>query len=92
MSWAAPADDGGAPITSYVVTATRVYVEPQPDLAPVAAPAELFAVPDVETSIRLPVYDPNGDPVTTTLISADEANIARQKRLLHKVVRAMLVS
>jgi hypothetical protein len=70
VSWSPPADDGGAPITRYDVTATRVFVEPQPDLPPVAVAAELYASPGGgPVALRLPVYDPNGDPVTLTKLS-----------------------
>lgn len=60
VSWDVP-DNGGAPITGYQATATRVYVEPQPNEAPVtvAGPPLFTVVAGTPTTVGLPAFDPN---------------------------------
>lgn len=70
VSWTSPADDGGAPVTSYQVTATRVYIEPPANEPPTAAsmsvPLQLSAV-ERSASFDVPASDPNGDSLTLAL-------------------------
>lgn len=71
VSWDVPAD-GGTPITGYSVTATRVSLDPRPDLPPVAdfvagPDFRMLAVPALESRVRIPAYDPNGGPLTLEL-------------------------
>lgn len=80
VSWDVP-DNGGAPIIGYEATATRVYLQPQPNEAPVVTGALSVALnqsdpPTTVTSpvtVSLPVFDPNyADALTLTIDPASE--------------------
>lgn len=66
VTWDVP-DNGGAPITAYTVVATRVFLEPQPDLDPIAPTASLDVVAGSTATVEVPAYDPNGDPLTVVV-------------------------
>ena len=66
VTWDAPAN-GGAPITSYVATAHRIYLEPQPDQPPVAGDMDLVMTPGATVVSGVPAFDPNGDSLSLTV-------------------------
>ncbi|MGH9132385.1 MAG: Ig-like domain-containing protein, partial [Ilumatobacteraceae bacterium] len=66
VSWEVPAN-GGAPITSYVATAHRVYLEPQPDAPPLAGAINLVTTAAATVISGVPAFDPNGDALTLTV-------------------------
>ena len=67
VSWDVPGN-GGAPITGYQATATRVYVEPQSNLDPVVTgPANITVVQGTSITFGVPAFDPNGDALDLTV-------------------------
>lgn len=76
VSWDAPVDDGGVPITEYVATAYRVALVPHANVAPVTAPIGseridigvpvLYTTP-LSATAHVRAFDPNGDDLALTI-------------------------
>ena len=63
VRWIAPAN-GGAPITSYVATAHRIFLQPQADQAPVADNMTVHMSKGTTLVTGVAAFDPNGDALT----------------------------
>jgi hypothetical protein len=66
VSWNAPAN-GGAPITRYVATAHRIYLQPQPNQPPVADNMTVYMAKSTTLVTGVPAFDPNGDALSMTV-------------------------
>jgi hypothetical protein len=76
VSWDAPIDNGGVPITEYTATAYRVALVPHANVPPVAAPVGsevidlgvplLYTTP-LSATAHVRAYDPNGDDLALTI-------------------------
>lgn len=75
VTWDAPADDGGAPITGYAVSA-QIVPAPLAQEAPIAPPATFTIVQGAPTDIRLPAHDANGDTLEITNVAITSGNPA----------------
>ena len=68
ISWTAPAN-GGSPITTYVATAHRIFLQPQPDQPPVAGDMNLSMRRSRTVVTGVPAFDPNGDALTLLTVN-----------------------
>ena len=66
VSWDAPAN-GGAPITRYVATAHRIYLQPQPNQPPVADNMTVYMSKAKTLVTGVAAFDPNGDALSLTV-------------------------
>lgn len=71
VTWTAPTDDGGAPITGYAVTMERRYHAPAVDMTPLAFDADLEVLGNSPVETHVPAVDPNGDPLTLAIETSD---------------------
>ena len=69
VRWDAPAT-GGAPITKYVATAQRVFLQPQADQLPVGGHMNIRMLANRTVVTGVPAFDPNGDALTALTVNS----------------------